>query len=434
MTWFLFILLNGAFFIRPGDLVRSADLPIYNILMIPCLLLAAPRIVKVLASLQESPLSVCVLGLVVAVVLSHLSRGIFQNAVDDGFYMVKIVAHFLLLIALVDTPARMRSFLLSIVGFTLLLVLLALLHYNRVIVIESLEAVYQQDVDPETGEVSLIPRLRSTGVFNDPNDLSTVVVCSMVICMYFFAHPPAALPRYLWLLPIGVYLEALRLTFSRGGLINLALSVMVLCWIKLGRKKSIVVTMLLLPIALVLFGGRMTRVDVGNSHDTSQERIQLWSEGLDMFRWKPLFGVGANQFADHAGLVAHNSFVHTFAELGFFGGSLFTGAFCAALWGIKRLGNDGVIFFDRTTASVRTYIFAMVCSYCAGLLSISRPYTITTYLLLGVAASYLRIAGTRASISGLQFDGRFVRVMIVTEIGVILFIYLFVRIFAQWGS
>ena len=44
MQWFFFILLNAAFFIRPADLMQSADIPLYNIMMIACLIVSGTRV------------------------------------------------------------------------------------------------------------------------------------------------------------------------------------------------------------------------------------------------------------------------------------------------------------------------------------------------------------------------------------------------------
>ena len=432
MHWFFFILLNAAFFIRPADLVQSADIPLYNYVMIACLILAGARVLPVISTAGRSPVTACVLGIVAAVALSHLSHANFGRASDEGQYMAKIVIHYLLVVALVDTPARLQSFLRWLVLFTLVLTLFALAHYYGVVRIDSLEACMQQDVDPETGELYTVPRLRSTGVFSDPNDLSMILVFSIIICLSLIDREGRGVGRYCWLLPIGVFLPALGLTFSRGGLLNLGISLMILSCIKLGPKKTLIMGLIAAPAVLVLFGGRMTRIDVTDSHDTSQERIQLWSAGLDLFREAPLFGIGMNEFAGRAGLVAHNSFVHTYAELGFFGGTLFAGAFYAAMDGVTRLGRAGVEFSDQVVLRLRPYVLAMICSFCVGLFSLSRPYTITTYVAFGIGASYLRIAEQRTSIAGMQFDSRFVQRLFFVGIGCVMFLYLFVRAFVRF--
>jgi hypothetical protein len=432
MQWFFFILLNAAFFIRPADLVQSADIPLYNLFTIACLIVAGARVPTVVTTAGRSPVTVCVLGIVAAIVLSHLSHANLGRAADEGLYIVKIVIHYLLLVALVDTPARLQSFLRWLVLFTLILTVLALAHFYGVVRIDSLEACMQQDIDPETGEQYTVPRLRSTGVFSDPNDLSMILVFSIIICLSSVDRDGGGVGRYCWLLPIGVFVPALGLTASRGGLLNLGISLIILSWVKLGSKKTLIMGLIVGPAILALFGGRMTRIDVTDSHDTSQERIQLWSAGLDFFREAPLFGIGMNEFADRAGLVAHNSFVHTYAELGFFGGTCFAGAFYAAIAGVTRLGRAQVEFSDQVVLQLRPYVLAMICSFCVGLFSLSRPYTITTYVAFGVAASYLRVAEQRTSIAGIQFDSHFVKRLLFVGIGCVVFLYLFVRAFVRF--
>jgi len=400
--------------------------------MIACLLVSATRLAGTIRSASESPITACVLGLLVACVFSHLSHGSLGRAADDGFVMLKIITYYLLLIGLVDTPARLRSFLFWIVGYTVVLTGLALLHYHGMIQIQSLEAAAQRDVDPETGEVSVIPRLCSTGIFSDPNDLSMILVLATIACLFFFDNTPGRFARYLWLAPPGVFLFALKLTYSRGGLINLALSLLILCRARLGWKKTIGIYVLALPVMIALFGGRQTRIDPTNKEDTSQARIQLWSEGFDMFREAPLFGVGMNEYGERGVLVAHNSFVHTYAELGFIGGTFFAGAFYAALSGLKRLGNKAIIFSDPIVMKLRPYIWTMICSYCVGMLSLSRPYTLTTYVVLGIAGAYLRIAEPRASIAALRFDSSFVQRMLVVGAACVIGFYVFVRVMVRW--
>jgi hypothetical protein len=433
MGWFFFIFLNAAFFIRPADLIQSADMPIYNILMIACLVSSGARVLRTISTASDLPITSCVLGVVAACVFSHLSHGNLGEAVADGFYMIKIVPYYLLLIALVDTPARLHSFLRWLVGFTLVLTALALLHYHGIVQIEALDACQQNDVNPETGEAYVIPRLCSTGVFNDPNDLSMILVLAMIACLFLVEQAPSGFGKYLPLAPLGVFLYGLQLTYSRGGLLNFGLGLLVLFRAKFGWKKTIGISLVLFPVLIAMFGGRMTRIDVGNSQDTSQARIQLWSQGFELFRESPLFGVGMNKYAERAGLVAHNSFVHTFAELGFFGGTLFAGAFYAAFSGVMRLGNKNVVIYDPLMAKLRPYILAMIGSYCAGMFSLSRSYTLTTYVLLGIAAAYLQIAEARTSVAGLRFDSHFVQRLFLVGVGCLLFLYLFVRSTVRWS-
>ena len=133
MAWFFFILLNCNFFIRPTELFQWGEIPIYNYLMIACLATSVGPIDRTIRTATESPITVCILGFVVACVLSHLSHFNLTCAWDDGLFIVKIVVYMLLLIGLVDTSARLRSFLAWIVGLTALMSGLSVLQYHGMI-------------------------------------------------------------------------------------------------------------------------------------------------------------------------------------------------------------------------------------------------------------------------------------------------------------
>jgi len=81
---------------------------------------------------------------------------------------------------------------------------------------------------------------------------------------------------------------------------------------------------------------------------------------------------------------------------------------------------------------LRPYIWTMICSYCVGMLSLSRPYTLTTYVVLGIAGAYLRIAEPRASIAALRFDSSFVQRMLVVGAACVIGFYVFVRVMVRW--
>lgn len=70
----------------------------------------------------------------------------------------------------------------------------------------------------------------------------------------------------------------------------------------------------------------------------------------------------------------------------------------------------------------------MIVSYCAGMFSLSRPYTITTYTILGIVAAYLHVAETNSSLEGLRFDARFIQRLLLVGVACTLFLYLFVRL------
>src|SRR5262245_38701086 len=132
----LFILVNAVLFIRPAEVVPDLEkAPIYEVVILACLAVSLPSVLEQLspAALSGRPITVCVLGLLAAVMLSHLSHFSPGAAYDAGFAFAKVVVYYLLLVGLVNTPGRLRCFLLWLVGFVVVLTLLALLQYHGVI-------------------------------------------------------------------------------------------------------------------------------------------------------------------------------------------------------------------------------------------------------------------------------------------------------------
>ena len=69
---------------------------------------------------------------------------------------------------------------------------------------------------------------------------------------------------------------------------------MTLFYLKFGSKKTFLLGLLVLPILLGVFAGRMTSISADEG--TGQTRIQLWSDGLFFFQQSPLFGIGMENY------------------------------------------------------------------------------------------------------------------------------------------
>jgi putative inorganic carbon (hco3(-)) transporter len=410
MSWFLFILLNAALFIRPADLFPEIDVPIYLYLTILCVPASTSQLAAVINSraLCHMPIACCVLCMLPAAVLSNLVHLQFGLAIAGAQYFVKTIVYYLLLVAIVDTLPRLESFLLWLGRFVVVLTALPLLYYHGIIDVPSLRAVQQNQIDVQTGESYAIHRLNSTGLFGDPNDLCNILVIGILISLFLILDYRRGFRRLVWVAPLGMFLYALKLTHSRGGLMTLSAGVFTFLQARFGSKKTVLVAGLLLPVAIVLFGGRQMQVDVSSREDTSQQRIQLWAQGFSLFPQAPLFGIGMGEYAERITAEAHNSFVHTYVELGFLGGTLFSGIFYTCVSGLVRLGRQDVVFHDPEARRLRPYILGMISAYWVGLFSLSRSYTIPTYMVFGIVTVYLQNAGAKTSESASRFDATFV--------------------------
>ena len=138
---------------------------------------------------------------------------------------------------------------------------------------------------------------------------------------------------------MGLFGYAIYGTQSRGGLLALIAAVLTLC-LALGFKTPPLVAAVSLPLLFVAFKGRMTEVNYALAEDTGQSRVQIWSAGFTLFKQQPLLGIGEGNFVEEVGIVAHNSFLQSFTELGLLGGSLFLGEFLAAFVVLYRIREE----------------------------------------------------------------------------------------------
>ena len=137
----LFIVLNGSLFIRPAEVVPALiGWEIYQFLILLTLAVSFPAVFWQLRAkaLETRPITVFVLGLLGAVLLSHLVHAQFELALDGGRDFLNTVLYYLLFVGPVTTPRRLRSFLWWLTVFTAACTVLALLQYHQVIMLPQL--------------------------------------------------------------------------------------------------------------------------------------------------------------------------------------------------------------------------------------------------------------------------------------------------------
>jgi O-Antigen ligase len=438
MGFVLFLLTNALFLYQPAAFwPELASFSLYQYAILICLVAALPSTLTNLLDLEKlhrQPITVCVLGLLVAVVLSNLLFQFnFTDAKESGIAFAKIVVYYLVFISLVNTPERLRGFLTWLALLTAGLAILTLLQYYHVIEIESLRVLEQKDIK-ESGEVDVVLRLRGIGEFNDPNDFCLLLLLGMGIAFFKLTAPEAGLARGCWFALLGLFGFALFKTQSRGGLLALVVGAAAWSYLRYGFWKTAGLALLAVPALAALAGGRQAELVDAMGQDTGQSRIQLWAHALGYFRAAPLFGIGFGQFVEEEKHVVHNSFLQSFAELGLFGGLLFLGAFFAGIVSLYRLGGKGVAIADPSLARLRPYLLAMVCAYAAGLCALSRAYAVATYLVLGLVTSYLMLVDNFGNLPIVRCDLRFLRNVALASSVFLVVMYLVVRVMARWSG
>ena len=184
-------------------------------------------------------------------------------------------------------------------------------------------------------------------------------------------------------------------------------------------------TLAVIFMAANFTGGRA----ISTGEESASERLDAWSEGLDMFRSSPVLGVGFENFTEHNELTAHNSFVLSFAELGTLGYFFWLALLVVAIMQLFRvrqrahygLAEEGL---TRQTA----VLIASFTGMLVGAFFLSRSYNPILYLLVGLAIALYSVASTSFDEVGLPSVFEISRKVVALEFASIVAIYLFVRV------
>jgi O-antigen ligase len=308
----------------------------------------------------------------------------------------------------------------------------------------NVEHPYLLAMNTENGE--RIYRLRGPGQINDPNDFGQLIVCVIPLAFIFWRPKKLLLNIACVILPVSALLLGVFLTHSRGALVALMAVAVVAARRRIGTLPALLLAggLFIAASALDFTGGR------GISASAGADRTALWGEGLQMLKSHPLFGVGYGNFADIAGLTAHNSIVVCAGELGLFGlyfWSLFLlptvrdafaiaspakvtegetvpaeeGPFPSSAWKTRVIGKAEI---NRLGRSV---LLSLTGFLVAGFF-LSRAYVLTLFLLGGMAEVVFEMALQRGMIATRM---RFTRVLTYSgglTISLVVFMYVMIRV------
>jgi hypothetical protein len=236
---------------------------------------------------------------------------------------------------------------------------------------------------PGGGEVA---RIRGTGIFGDPNDLAMALLIAFPFLFTAVLDAGTGmLRRLLALALLAVLLYAVFLTQSRGGFMGLAVLGAAYVYRRIGRTTALVAAVLLLVLVLMA-PGRLR--EVTSSEESAQFRIQAWNIGFELLKSKPVLGVGTGEFMTFHNRVAHNSFVHVFAETGLVGLFFFVGMF---YWFFVTNGP-----LRNVAGAVDSPLARDLWASCLGLVVcacfLSRQYVPILYIPLALGAARVTIA------------------------------------------
>jgi putative inorganic carbon (HCO3(-)) transporter len=371
-------------YIRPQDFVPSMQgMPIMLILGAGTAALAFlhQAFSKQTLVLARVPQHIFVLWVFVAVGASRLAMGHVRGAVEAILDFLPTVVMYFLLIELTTTPKKIRIVFITILHLTLVLAVQGIVQYYTGGGLGGMEAY--KDSTEETGG-----RIQAVGIFADPNDLALVINTVLPLTLILIAQSRSGLVRLYSILIAAVFIFAIFLTESRGGLLAMGAMAILFFYRKFGKIVGIPVGLMVMGALLVL-GPRMNTISTEEA--SSYGRLEAWSLAMDLFKGSPLFGIGYNHFMDYHFRTAHNSYLLCTAELGLFGLypwlMLFYISYKNTVFVEKELVRRGQREFAM-------YVYAAHLSlvvFFLGALLLSRTYHPLLFIMIGLCTCIARV-------------------------------------------
>jgi O-antigen ligase len=238
-------------------------------------------------------------------------------------------ALFLITFVLVDSAARLRFVVLTMIGGTA---------FTSLYVIREWQKYH-----------SIYPDLRPGWFAGDGNYFSVSAVICLPLAFYLIRGSRSPWQRMFCWSCFIVTLVALMLAGSRGAFLALTASLIFALWRSRRRIRIALAVILLVPILIaapVSPARRLFRPNHSDEESTTR-RLELWRAGLQMIKAHPLLGVGLGNFKPVSALyldrdqqvpgIAHNAFVEIAAEMGVVGLFFFLAMLIATYRSMEKL-------------------------------------------------------------------------------------------------
>jgi O-antigen ligase len=271
-------------------------------------------------------------GFIVAIALSEVAHGWLGGVVESWRLFLPSAAVFFFIVVNVTTIRRLKIVTLAAVASCLFVTVEALCGYyagyhGEMFVLQTNISSPQEDV------IGQLTRIRGAGFLSDPNDLAQILLIVLPLAFIAWRRGRVVTNFFVVLVPAVLLLWTTYLTHSRGGLLALTAVALMAARKKLGTSAStaLAAVFILGMLALDFTGGR------GISAADGADRLEAWANGLEMFKSAPLFGIGFNGFTDLYEITAHNSFILCLAELGLLGSTLWVALLVTTTTGLNRI-------------------------------------------------------------------------------------------------
>jgi O-antigen ligase len=399
--------------VRPAEIVPAwATIPFVDILTVIAAVVAVLSIAAKPRRILDLPQDKLILAFWAMIVISSFKVWLTGVYIAFLAFMPPVFVYFLIR-ASVRTQGHVKGLVYLLIALNVFLAVNGIVQYHTGVGL---------------GNVGLVlDRIYGTGIFNDPNDLGMTFVMVVPLLMLVIGRSSTwFILRALSVVGLAIVLLGLYYTNSRGALVGLGAALVCFSFLKFRSVAGPLVAAVLLCVLAVAAPSRGSEIDAGES--SAQTRIQSWAEGWTMLKMHPISGVGYDQFTEYHPRVAHNSFVHTFAELGLLGAFCFVGMFYWFFKGLKLMPSDTPESASWRRALIASAVGVLTCGWF-----LSRQYVPIFYVMLAVGACAVTIDLPAEKKTRLTTTPSDVAAIVLLTIAGLVLVYLSIRTLAVWG-
>lgn len=393
MAYFGLLVYTSLIYIRPQEIFMGIyGFPIIDIVAIITIFLTVitnkPNINRFLASPQNK----LMLLFLMALVISHLSHTYMRGALNAFTEFSKIVIFYFLITTLVDTPKKLKVYIIVLIFLTLFLAIQGIQQYHTGIgwggktpIIQKIEVI-REDKFTESGvigQVQEVVRIRGLGIFSDPNDLALSFVMVVPFLMTAIFAKNGFTSKVVSISILSIILYAIYITNSRGGYLALAVVIYNFFIGKFGGMKGMITGALSILLLLSYAPSRIGTIMEGSTYG----RMEAWSYSLQLFKSAPLFGIGMNMFTNDFPLTVHNSFLLILAEAGLLGAFLWVGLFYLCFRDLLKVKKVSI---NRENSDLKVIAFSLllgIIGFLSASFFLSRTYIHLPYIMIALTVS-----------------------------------------------